>query len=168
MSSYVTIGRILKQTGLKGELKILPLTFYPDRFYQLSRVHIRLEEGMREFDIENFRSSGGSSVLKLNGINSREDAEMLPGRELMIPEGESPELPEDTYYYYQLIGLNVYTDDGKYLGDVTDIIETGGNDVYVVQGNGQEYLLPAIRDVVKDVNIESKRIIITPFEGLLE
>jgi len=86
----------------------------------------------------------------------------------MVPEEESPPLPEDVYYYYQIIGLKVFTVDGVYIGGVSDIIETGSNDVYVVRDEEKEYLIPAIRDVIKDIDIGNRRIIISPEAGLLE
>ena len=168
MSSLVSIGRIVKSRGVKGEFIVQPLTFSLERFDGVARVYIRVDDEIREFTIEYSRPYGHSIIIKLRGINSPEDAATLRGGQLMVPEEESPPLPEGVYYYYQIIGLKVFTVDGVYIGEVTDIIETGSNDVYVVGNGEKEYLIPAIRDVIREIDIGKRRIIIFPETGLLE
>ncbi len=168
MSSLVSIGRIVKSRGVKGEFIVLPLTFSPERFDDISRVHIKLDDEIKEFSIEYSRPYGRTVIMKLRGINSPEDAAALRGGQLMVPEEESPPLPAGVYYYYQIIGLKVFTVDGAYIGRVTDIIETGSNDVYVVREGEKEYLIPVIKDVIRDIDIRNRRIIISPETGLLE
>ncbi|HEC98549.1 MAG TPA: 16S rRNA processing protein RimM [Nitrospirae bacterium] len=168
MSSLVSIGRIVKSRGVKGEFIVLPLTFSPERFDDVSRVHIKLDDEIKEFTLEYSKPYGRTIIMKLLEINSPEEATSLRGGQLMVPEEESPPLPEDVYYYYQIIGLKVFTVDGVYIGGVSDIIETGSNDVYVVRDEEKEYLIPAIRDVIKDIDIGNRRIIISPEAGLLE
>ncbi len=168
MSSLVSIGRIVKSRGVKGEFIVLPLTFSLERFDDVSRVYIRLGDETREFTLEYSKPYGRTIIMKLLEINSPEDARRLQGRDLMVPEEESPPLPEGVYYYYQIIGLKVFTVDGEYIGRVTDIIETGSNDVYVVRDGDKEYLIPAVRDVIRDIDLQNRRIIISPEAGLLE
>jgi 16S rRNA processing protein RimM len=168
MGVHVVIGRILSSHGLKGEVNIRPLTFSPDRFDDLSRLFIKQNGEIRVLNIEYYRLRGRTAVLKFREINSREDAIALGGLDLLVPEEESPPLPEGVYYYYQIKGLDVYTLDGSYLGKVIDIIETGSNDVYVVKGGEKEFLIPAIEDIINEIDLKSRRIIITPIEGLLE
>ncbi|MEC4686317.1 MAG: ribosome maturation factor RimM [Nitrospirota bacterium] len=168
MSSLVSIGRIVKSRGVKGEFIVLPLTFSLERFDDVSRVYIKFDDEIKEFTIEYSKPYGRTVIMKLRGINSPEDAAALRGGQLMVPEEESPPLPDGVYYYYQIIGLRVFTVDGEYIGRVTDIIETGSNDVYVVREGEKEYLIPAIKDVVRDIDIRNKRIVISPEAGLLE
>jgi len=123
---------------------------------------------IKEFTIEYSKPYGRTVIMKLRGINSPEDAATLRGGQLMVPEEESPPLPDGVYYYYQIIGLKVFTVDGVYIGEVTDIIETGSNDVYVVRDGEKEYLIPVIRDVIREIDIRKRRIIISPEAGLLE
>ena len=162
MSSTVCIGRIFKSRGVKGEVLVLPLTSSPKRFEDISRVYIKLDEEVKEFTIDYFRPYGRTVILKFHGIDSPEDAKRLHGRELMIPEAESPPPPEGVYYYYQILGLQGYTTEGRFIGSVTDIIETGSNDVYVVRNGEREYLIPAIRDIVKEIDIKNRRMIVSP------
>jgi 16S rRNA processing protein RimM len=183
MSSLITIGRFLKQRGVRGELKIIPLTYSPERFMQLSHIYVKVDQEIKEFEIEYFRSYERTYILKLSNINSREDAVDLVGKEILISEEESPSLPEGVYYHYQIIGLEVYTEDGSHLGRVTEIIETGSNDVYVVREAGaaedgseagspgkkaREYLIPAISEIVRVVDLDNGVIKIRPVDGLLE
>ncbi|NOZ25825.1 MAG: 16S rRNA processing protein RimM [Nitrospirae bacterium] len=168
MSSLVSIGRVVKSRGVKGEFVVAPLTFSLKRYDDVSRVYIRIGDETREFTLEYYRPYGRMVIVKLSEINSPEDARLLKGRHLMVPEEESPPLPEGVYYYYQIIGMDVFTTDGAFIGRVTDIIETGSNDVYVVRDGDREYLIPAVRDVIKEIDTEKKRIVITPEAGLLE
>ncbi len=167
MSSFVTVGRIIKARGVRGEFKVLPLTYSLERFDDISRVYVKVGDELREFSIEYTRCEGRLVVMKFPGIDAPEDVKPLLGRHLLIPEGESPPLPEGVYYYYQIVGLEVYTVEGACLGRVTDIIETGSNEVYVVREGKKEYLIPAIRGVIREIDIEGKRIVIYPVEGLL-
>ena len=168
MSSLVSIGRIVKPRGVKGEFLVAPLTFSVERFDSVARVFIEVDGGTREFTIEHYRPYGSMVIVKLSEINTPEDARLLKGRHLMVPEEESPPLPEGVYYYYQIIGMDVFTVDGAFVGRVTDIIETGSNDVYVVRDGDREHLIPAVRDVIREIDTARKRIVISPEPGLLE
>ncbi len=163
----VTIGKVLKPRGTAGEVTVMPLTSSLERFSRVCRVYIELDAGRKELRVERSRPSGKAVIVKFHGIDSPEDAERLRGRELMIPEEESPPLPEGVYYHYQIIGARVYTEGGAFIGTVKEIIETGSNDVYVVVKEGKEHLIPAIRDVIKEIDTDRRRIVIHPMEGLL-
>ena len=106
--------------------------------------------------------------MKLKGCNSISEAEKLKGFEIAIPEKWLWPLGVDEYYHFQIIGLDVYTDKGVHLGAVKDIFPTGSNDVYTVKKGQKEYLIPAIKEVIKEVDLPRKRIIIHPIEGLLD
>ena len=106
-------------------------------------------------------------MISLKGVTDRERAEELIGAELFIPETELPELDEDTYYWFELIGIEVYTTEGYYLGRITTILPTGSNDVYVVKDNKKEVLIPALESVVLDIDLELKRMRLDLPEGLV-
>ena len=106
--------------------------------------------------------------MKLKGVNTPEEAELLRNYYLKVKREDEPELEEGTYYIVDLIGLDVYSDDGKLIGKLDDIFNTGSNDIYVVKDElGKQILLPAISDVVKDINLEEKKIIVHILNGLI-
>ncbi|GBE01347.1 ribosome maturation factor RimM [bacterium BMS3Bbin06] len=180
MSSLITIGRIIKPHGLTGELTVRPLTYSVERFNLLKKIYILKHNIPVEIHIEYFTPHGKNIIIKFTEFNDRDAVNTLKGLDLLIPAEESPPLEEGEYYFYQIIGLEVFTTDGSLIGRVTDIIETGSNDVYVVKKAGQktggspsdrdisEYLIPAIEEVIREIDLKKNRIIIEPVEGLLE
>lgn len=167
-NKLITIGRVLKTKGVEGQLRILPLTFDPMRFKALQDIYLEREGTIYQKAIEDSKIDGKKVVLKLRNIDSPEEASFFIGAEIKIPESESPELPEGVYYHYQLINLEVFTDTGRFIGIIKKIIETGSNDVYTVVNDDREILVPAIKEVVKEINLEKNRIIIHPIRGLLD
>ena len=159
----IAVARILGVWGRIGHVKIESLSDIPDRFVSGARFII----GERAYVCESSRQQGKMLILKLQGINDRNDAADLQGAILETPASETPSLPEGTFYHYQIVGLDVWTADGRSLGKVTDIITTGSNDVYVVQTAEGEVLIPATPDVVTQVDIELGKIIIEVIPGLL-
>ena len=109
----------------------------------------------------------GHVCLKLSGINSVEAAAELRGQSLSVPEALLEPLPEGQFYLYQVVGMQVYDGGGRHLGEIREVLTTGGNDVYVVQGQKGEVLLPAIEDVVKEVDVAAGRMVVEPMEGML-
>jgi 16S rRNA processing protein RimM len=168
-NEYVTIGRILKPRGLHGEVKVLPLTDIPDRFEHLKTVEVNTAQGQNvTVEIENVSYYKGYVYLRFRERNSVEDAQNFIGGLLQVERSSVPELPEGVYYHFEIIDSVVYTEDNQRLGTVVDILETGGHDVYVVQEDGREYLIPATEEVVKHIDREKGVIIIHPLEGLLD
>jgi 16S rRNA processing protein RimM len=161
---FLIVGRILAPWGIKGEVKVEVITDFPERFAPRNLVYL----DARPFEIESCRPHKQSLVLKLTSVDSVEAAEKLRDGELTIPRSELPELPEGQYYTFQLIGLDVVTTDGKRLGRIMDIMTTGSNDVYIVEGKRGEILIPAIEDVVKSVDLKKGTITIEAIEGLLD
>jgi 16S rRNA processing protein RimM len=157
------VGRILAPWGIRGEVKVEVLTDFPERFAPRKVVHLNT----RPLEIESCRPHKQHLVVKLATIDSVEDAEKLRGQALTIPNSELSRLPEGQYYTFQIIGLDVLTTEGQYLGQVTDIMATASNDVYIVEGKLGEILIPAIEDVVKSIDLEKGKIIIEAIEGLL-
>lgn len=174
---YIIIARIVGEFGLKGEAKAEILTDYPERFKALKRIH--LGGGADGADDRYSIAVQGARLhtvkqqvlLKLKGIDTPEAAAKLRGLWVQVPLDEAWPLEEDSYYEFQLLGLAVRTNDERELGTVRQILYLGSNDVYVVKADSptaKEYLIPAIKDVVKEINIEAGYILIQPIEGLLD
>src|SRR3989338_1838012 len=163
----VVVGRILKERGAKGELTLMPFTDKTDRFSLLKEVFIEKTDGSTvKKEIEKIFFYQGKGVIKFTGINSGKEAGEFLKANISIPEKERIQLPENHYFVSDLIGASVITLDGEEIGKLTDVLQTKSNDVYVVTRKSKERLIPAIKDVIKEVNIKDKKIIINLIEGL--
>ncbi len=160
---FITIGRILTTWGVEGKLKVKIETDFPQRFAPRSTVYINRQP----MTIDSTEWHKGKVIIKLNTIDSLEDADRLRGQPLEIHYSQLQSLPDEEYYHFQLIGLEVWTTAGELLGNITEILSAASNDNYVVSGAKGEILIPAIDDVVKSVDLNQKRIIIEPITGLL-
>jgi len=161
---FLIIGRVRKPWGYRGQVKVEILTDFPQRFSPTQTVYVGDED--RPFTVESVQLRKSVVVLKLKGCESQGDAEAMRGKYLWIPLEEAMPLEEGAYYLHEIVGLKVWTTQGEYLGEVKDILFTAGNDVYVVQGDGGEILIPAISSVVKEVNRAEGKLVIEPMEGL--
>ena len=162
---YLVIGRVAKPWGIQGEVKVEVITDFPGRFSLLRKVYLGPEAA--PFALEGFRLHKGAALLKLEGCHDRTTVEKLRGQLVQIPIEEAMPLEQDEYYEYQIVGLAVWTAGGKYLGTVDEVISTGSNDVYVVRGEGREVLIPAIEDVVLEINLAQGRLVVELMEGLV-
>jgi len=132
-------------------------------------VQILFPSGQRDVrTIHSVRIDRGALIISFEGINSREEAALLRRAVIEVQENNLPALPENKFYHRQIIGLIVVTPEGRKIGQITEIIETGSNDVYVVKGQGKEYLIPAIKDVISCIDLRSGTITIAPLKGLLD
>jgi len=167
-TEWATIGQVVTLFGVHGELKVRPLTDIPDRFTQLEAVY--LGSDYRRLEIERVRPYKGEMVLlKLRGIDDANTAETLCRQNLLIPVSQLAQLPPDSYYQHDILGLTVLLPDGRELGRIVDILETGSNDVYVVRElDGKQVLIPAIREVVRQIDLIRHTVSIDPLPGLLE
>jgi 16S rRNA processing protein RimM len=163
---YLTIATIIAPRGLRGELKVRIETDFPERFARLTRVYVGPER--RPFDFEGFRQYKRHGLLKLKGCDDRTAADELRGMDVQIPLEEAMPLEAGEYYVYQIEGLAVWTEDGKPLGVIEEVIFTGSNAVYVTQGPQGEVLIPALEDVVLEVDLERERMIVRLPPGLLD
>lgn len=163
---FLVIGQIVKPHGVKGEVSVVPHTDLPERFSWLEEVYLG-DESPIPVAIEAVRFHKGRLLLKLAGYDSREQAQELRGKLLQIPEDQAIPLEEGEYFLYQLIDLLVETTDGVEVGILTEIIETGANNVFVVQGPDGVVLIPDIPDVVSEIDFDQKRMIIQVLPGLL-
>jgi 16S rRNA processing protein RimM len=167
-TEWATIGKVVALFGVQGELKVLSLTDIPDRFVQLEAVYVAPTYARRR--IESARPYKGDMViLKLEGIDDANAAEALRNASLEIPLDELAELPPDVYYQHDILGLLVRTLAGQEVGRVVDIMPTGGNDVYVVKASGgTQILLPAVKEVIKQIDLRRHVMYIDPIKGLLD
>ena len=162
---YLVVGRIVAPWGVGGEVKVAIETDFPERFQRLERVC--LGEKATSFVLEGARLHKGHALLKLEGCDDRDTAEKLRGQLVQIPIEEAMPLGEGEYYVYQIVGLDVWTAEGEHLGRVSEVLFTGANDVYVVQGEKGEILIPAVEDVVLEVDLAGGRLTVELMEGLI-
>ena len=168
MEEYFEIGQIVNTTGLKGVIKIKPFTDDITRFESLKTIYISMKSELKEFEIEQVRYNKNMVLLKLKGIDSIEEAEKYKNLYLKIHRKDAGELEENTYFVADILGCKVVTEQGEELGNLIDIFPTGSNDVYVVKNEeGKQVLLPAIKEVIKKVDIENRLIIVHLLEGLI-
>lgn len=170
----ITIGQISKVRGIKGEMVVDPLTDDPERFSALEKVFLSKDEKVIQVDVEKARvvfitkNLKQRVLLKLKGVETPEEAKKLVGSFLEIEREDLIHLPEGRYFIFDIIGLKVITTDDKEIGTVKEVISLPANDVYVVQGNQKEYDIPAIKEIVKKIDLEKKIMIIEPKEGQLD
>ena len=160
---FITIGRILAPWGIKGGLKVRVITDFPQRFAPSSTVYIN----QQPVTIDSAEEYKGDLIIKLNTINSVDVARKLRGQFIEIHHSQAYPLPEGQYYHFQLIGLEVWTTQGKLLGNVTEILTAESNDNYVVKGSEGEILIPAVEDVVISIDLNKGCIFIEAIQGLL-
>jgi 16S rRNA processing protein RimM len=155
----IAVAKILAPHGIRGEVKIMPLTDFPERFYETKELMLTETQ---TWEVESVRPHGAFFLVKFRGFDTPEAWAPFRGRLLHVPENQLVPLPEGHYYIHQIIGLEVFDVDGHSLGIVEDLIQTGSNDVYVVKtSDGKETLVPAIKSVVRSIDISDGRIIVT-------
>jgi 16S rRNA processing protein RimM len=162
---FIIAGKVIQPHGLKGWVKVAVTSENPLRFTPGNSLI--LEGTLRRLTIEETRPVQGCLHVKFSGVDDRDQAVPLKGRELWITEDEVGPPPEDSFWEHQLLGLRVETLDGERLGRVEDILVTGSNDVLIVKGE-REVLIPLIRDVIRDIRLTEGVILIEPLPGLLE
>lgn len=159
----VEVGRITSVHGLTGQVRVAMASDVPDRFDPGRQVYIQ-GQAYRIASLTPFRP--GHVILSFQGVNAVEEARRLVGENVIVPASESPQLPEGEFFHYQLLGLRVFTGDGEFLGEISEILETGSNDVYVVKGDGGEVLVPALSKVITQVNLDQGMMLVSLPEGL--
>ena len=168
MQKRLEVGQIVNTFGIKGEVKVTPFTDDINRFDDLKKVYVKTRKESKLHKVESVRYHKNMVLLKLEGINNPEDAELLKNSFLEIDREDAIPLEEGQYFIVDLIGLDVYTDEGNLLGKVDDIYNTGANDIYVVKDElGKQILLPGIDDVIKEVDLDSGKIIVHLIPGLI-
>ena len=167
MNKYLELGQIVNVKGLKGEVKVNSFTDDNTKFERIPKVFLKRKETLTEYEIETVGYHKNQVIIKFKNVNTVEEAEALRNSYIVVDREIFGELPEGVYYIADLIGLEVFTESNEYLGKVDDIFSTGSNDVYVVKDElGKQKLLPGIDEVIKQIDLESGKIIVNLIEGL--
>ena len=161
---WIPVGRVTRTHGLKGELKFFPA----DQDYLVVQKDQQIRLGETTFKIKSVRGVKSPFIVKFEGVDSIEAAQSLSGQEVLVAKEDFESLPEGEYYRFEIEGLKAFDDTGKYYGVIEEIIATGSNDVYVVRGNGKEWLVPMIDSVVQNIDLEEGKLIFHCVEGLFE
>lgn len=171
---YVTIAYITAPFGLRGAVKAEIRTDFPERFDRLTDVFLIPSDDKaaepRPYKVMSARIQNEKMVtIRFEGVTKIEQAELLRSYNVTVPIGEVIELPDDEYYVFQIIGLEVYSLEDEYVGRVINVLNYPANDVYVVRGplSKKDVLVPAVKDIVKQIDLENKRITIDLLEGLI-
>ncbi|TZE83374.1 ribosome maturation factor RimM [Calorimonas adulescens] len=168
MLDYLIIGKIVGTKGLAGEVKVYPMTQYLERFDDLEFVYVEFDGRKERYDIEHVSYSKKIVVIKFIGIDSIEAAQKLCGNYLYVDRAHAIKLTKDEYFLSDIIGLKVYDIDNNYLGIIKEIYTPGSNDVYeIVNQNGDTILIPAIANVIKEINLDGGYMIVELLEGLM-
>ncbi len=165
---FVLIGIIRRAHGLKGEVCVEPISQAPGRFETLTTVLLEKGSGISEVEVESVRWMRNLVLVKIAGIDDRDAAQELRGARLGVRLSEVLPLPEDSYYVFEIVGCRVHGRNDRLIGEVVDVLEMPANDVFVVDTAKGEVLIPAVKDIVKRVDIDNKRIWIEEIEGLVD
>lgn len=165
---WATIGKIAAPFGLNGELKVFPLSDIPNRFARLDTIY--LGSTHKPYTIKGVRPYKGEMLLlKLADVEDANTAATLRNQDICIPLSQLATLPSDSYYQHDIIGLSVETVSGRKVGIIKDIIVTGSNDVYIIQDeHGQQFFIPAIKEVITHIDLMRHMMYIDPIQGLLD
>ncbi len=165
---FLTVAQVMAPFGFKGEVRARILTDFPKRFAHLKTVYLGREGAPdpQAYILKRAHLHGQEVLLTLEGVHTPEQTDALRGLLVQVPTAEAVPLPEGQYYQYQILGLAVFTTGGEPLGRITDILPTGSNDVYVVRSEGGEVLLPAIAQVIREIDVAGGRIVVELMEGM--
>jgi 16S rRNA processing protein RimM len=168
VEQMATIGKVISTHGVRGGLKVQPFSDFPERVKTLHRVFVETAAEVKAYQVREAFVYGRFWIIFLQDVEHIDSAEQLRGALLKIPLTERVELPADVYYLDQIIGLTVFTLEGQRLGQVSDILQTGSNDVYVLrQADGSEILIPALKSVVKKIDLQHGLLVVDLPEGLI-
>ena len=168
MEKQLQVGVISSTHGVRGEVKVFPTTDDVTRFRQLKKVYLDTGREMLQLEIQNVKFFKQFAILKFKGIDNINDIEKYRGKSLMIDREDAVDLEEDEYFIADMIGMKVCTEDGSEFGTLKDVMETGANDVYIIDSlEHGEVLIPAIRECILDVDMDEERMTIHLMEGLV-
>ncbi len=163
------IGKITKPHGIGGKLRVASYAGDLETFQNLSGIYLKKKDGKTDLhQIASASQGNGFVILELDGITDRSMAEGVSGSDLFMKREELRELPEGEYYHIDLIGLDVITEEGVLLGRISEVFPTGSNDVFVVKKGKTEHLIPVIKDVIREVDIEGGKVIVHLLDNLIE
>lgn len=168
-TSLVAVGQILRGVGIRGEVKLLSLSQDASRFKKLGAVRVgKNESETQKLVVESVRFLPTSVVLKFEGIDSRTQADQFRGQFVYVPQREAVKPSKGSFFIHDIMGMKVMKEDGMVVGTVKEVYQLPANDVWVVEQDAREIMLPAIKDVIKSVDVERGVIVIRPMEGLLD
>lgn len=168
MEQLLQVGIISSTHGVRGEVKVFPTTDDVRRFKKLKQVILDTGREKLPLEIENVKFFKQFAILKFKGIDNINDIEKYKGRSLLVDREHAVKLKKDEYFIADMIGISVYTEDGALFGTLKDVMETGANDVYIIDSPAHgEVLIPAIKQCVLEVDIEQKKMTIHLMEGLV-
>ena len=163
------VGVITSTHGVRGEVKVFPTTDDAARFKKLKEVLLDTGNELKPMEITQVKFFKNMVILKFKGFDSINDVEIYKGKDLLVTRDKAVKLGPDENFIVDLIGLTVDTDEGEYLGILTDVIQTGANDVYeVTMDSGKKVLLPAIKQCILDVDLEKGTVLVHVLDGLLD
>ncbi len=167
MEQFLQVGVISSTHGIRGEVKVFPTTDDPVRFKKLKNVLLDTGREQLELEVQSVKFFKQFVIVKFKGIDNINDIEMYKGKSLLIPREDAVALGKDEYYIADLIGMEVFTEEGRF-GVLKDVMETGANEVYIIASDEHgEVLVPAIRQCILDVDIKEKKMKIHLMEGLI-
>lgn len=165
----ILLGKVVGTHGIRGELRVACYSGEYDTIKGLRAILLRGADGeVSELPLHSSRVHGGKLLVKLSRYDDINAVQQFVGREVVVPRSLLPEPGEGEYYWHDLIGLRVLSNDGEELGTLSEVFATGSNDVYVVKNGEREYMIPALEEVVRDINLDTRTMKITPLEGLLD
>ncbi|MDD4767276.1 MAG: ribosome maturation factor RimM [Desulfotomaculaceae bacterium] len=165
---YITVGKILNTQGRAGAVRVLPLSEYPERFKVNSRVYVSLRGARKLMTVEKFAPHQKYVIIKFKEIPDMNAAEEIKGGILEITRADLFPLPENTFYIFDIIGLTVSDKTRGRLGEITEILQTGANDVYVVETGARPLLIPALKQVVKEIDLPGRSMVVDLPDGLAD
>ena len=167
--TLIPVGKITSTHGIRGLLRMYSFSGNVESLRACDFVTVRSREGIpSRLELKSIASSGGKLVIGFVGLDDINQAQTYVGNEICLLRSQLPEPEDDEYYWCDLIGLRVTTIEGAELGVIEDIFEAGSSDIYVVRGMEREYLIPAIADVIRNVDLKNGRMLVSPLEGLLD
>ncbi|TAH59445.1 MAG: 16S rRNA processing protein RimM [Gottschalkiaceae bacterium] len=167
MLEYISIGQIVNTYGVKGELKVYPLTDDIRRFDKVKIVYIEENQGLYKYEIQHIKYLNNIVIVKFKNVEDIESAEKFRNKYIKVHRNDAVKLPEDSFFVCDIIDTDVFTVEGEPLGKVYDVIQTGSNDVFVVKTEDKEILIPALKTIFKEIDIIKGRIVVKLPEGLI-
>lgn len=166
-SDRLEVGKIVNTHGLRGEVKVVPWTDYPEVFEDLEKVYAKFKSEYKRLDIKNIKYQKNNLIVKFDQIDSIDAAQMYKNIVILADRDDLGELEDGVYYIADLIGCKIVSDDKRNIGEISDVINTGSNDIYeVIKKDGRKMLIPVIDDVVKNIDIDNKIVTVHMIDGL--
>jgi 16S rRNA processing protein RimM len=163
------VGKVIRPHGLEGLLRIVPFSSSEEPFFNAGTVCLKRHSGETDsFSVSSVRPHKTILLMKLDGLDSVEQAEAYRGAEILVAREDLGPVEEDEYYWDELLHLEVFLDSGEYLGTLTQIIPTKANDIYVVRNGEREQMIPATREAIREIDLEGGKMVVSAMEGLLD